>query len=82
MVLRGAGSVKAWDSLRQDDGSYSYPLPNLCADVGRLSIVNVYKHLGGQIQSNLSNMHYVRSRSNAAATAYIPLASKVFSSRT
>ena len=76
LKFRGSGSVADCEKLRSEHG---LGVPIQGTDL-RVNVVPSYKHLGGVLHSNHSNMVFVEKRASCAMTSYVPLACRVFSS--
>ena len=76
LKFRGSGSMDKYEKLRSENG---FGVPIQGTDL-RVNVVHSYKHLGGVLQSNFSNMMFVDKRASCAMASFVPLAGRVFSS--
>ena len=72
---RGENSCAARETLRNDKGDLSLPIPR---SIERLRIVDAYKHLGTYISIDGNTIRNTIYRVRSAMEAYAPLAFKLF----
>ena len=81
-TYRGKNAANHLEARRKSDGKIAIKLPDTpgAASPGDLTVVNVFKHLGGHINVDDGVGNEPAYRSSSAMQAYASLANRVFGS--